>query len=140
MTTRLEYAVEVSLFSRWDALAKGSRTRIYAIYEEDGAAWKFGLAQLPHMRIENLQIGNPRTLHLYAHAPATITIERAVHRFLRRERLSGEWFRRSRRTLLVADYIKSAGEQCADVEDMGEVADVGDALAAVTFSVMEIAA
>ncbi len=132
---------EVALFHARKRLAAGAATRVYAICEEGGDAWKFGIAGDPVERLASLQVGNPRALQLYAHAPGTRELERAIHYRLRRDRLAGEWFRGSPRVLAVAELVKAAGEQCRDLDryDCGP-ADVGDSIAAVTYRIEEVLA
>jgi hypothetical protein len=111
-------------------------TRLYAICEETGSAWKFGVSDDPMKRLNGLQVGNPRRLVLYAHAPARLWMEAFVHHVLRRHRLQGEWFDASPRTLSVAHLIEVAHEQTFDVAEIlreGEALNSGDTLMALCF-------
>jgi hypothetical protein len=64
-------------------------TTVYAVY--DGTAIKIGKCRgHPKTRIETLQTGNPRPLHLLAWT--TAITEREAHRRLRSSHLPGEWF------------------------------------------------
>ena len=129
-------AFELDLWRARERLVKGSETRIYAIVEEAGGFWKFGLGGKPQERLENLQIGNPRRLTLYAHAPGTLALERYIHRVLRRHRIAGEWFAQTPRTLVVAGLIRSVQEQCVDLEDVYDgPAGPEDTIAALTSAV-----
>lgn len=127
----------LALFYQTHDLMAAPATRLYAVHQDEGALWKFGVAVDPEKRLGGLQVGNPHPLTLYAHAPATMKLEQAVHYLLRRDRVSGEWFRGSRRALVVASWIKAAGEQCADLERSGVLADAEHAVSALTFSVAE---
>lgn len=137
----LAVAAPALLYAKGDLVDNGAPTRLYAICEADGAAWKFGIGENPDKRIGTLQVGNPRRLLLFAHAPGTRALEAAIHHVLRRHRLSGEWFARSTRTLAVAALIRSAGEQCGDLDLHGlGPADAEDAIGCVTFQYEELLA
>jgi len=67
---------------------------IYAIGEIQGDAVKVGLARNVTKRLCTLQIGNPRTLRLFAIRPGTVADEKKAHTELRDHCIKGEWFRK----------------------------------------------
>lgn len=77
---------------------------IYAIQAGIGPI-KFGRALNPKQRLGELQTGNPEKLKLIGFADVGNDKEGLIHRFLRDERLNGEWFRPSVKTMAVARLI-----------------------------------
>jgi hypothetical protein len=71
-------------------------SRVYFISGIDGPV-KIGVAVEPWRRLRQIQTGCPTRLVLIADIPGSFDQERYLHEFYRRERLGGEWFRRSRR-------------------------------------------
>lgn len=137
-TESFRIAFELALYQRRPKMLQGSQTNIYCIAEDDGAAWKIGVARNPQERLATLQVGNPRPLLLYAWAPAPQALESYIHHVLRRERLTGEWFS-GRRTLAVASAIDAIQEQGDDVFTMdAQELDLEDALYILTSRVEDI--
>jgi hypothetical protein len=65
---------------------------IYAIQCGDDGPVKFGLAKNPASRLAELQTGNPAPLKLLVAVQLRDDCERTIHRWLREERVRGEWF------------------------------------------------
>lgn len=126
-TAQLTY----ELWRRRDQLTLcGRETNVYAIFDPTDAV-KIGIAEDPLKRAAHVQIGNPRELVLYAAMPATAELERFWHLALAGERLRGEWFAVSTKTLAVVGMIQAAWEQCADAVDTGGEVDAQYAIACI---------
>jgi hypothetical protein len=76
------------------AEAQGTATTfLYAIQADaPSGPIKIGVAIRPEARLEQLQIGCPYPLTLVASIPATVRIERQIHKHLAPHRKAGEWF------------------------------------------------
>lgn len=123
---------EVRLYHRRAVLLRGSFTHLYVIADAFDAV-KIGIAVKPVERLANLQIGNWRPLLLLAATPATPQLEQFIHEQLASERISGEWFTPSNRTLAVVELIVAAAEQCDDIERYEGRAEPGDTIAILTY-------
>lgn len=131
-------ALEFALYRRSESLLKGSASNLYCVAEADGVAWKIGLAVDPPDRLKSLQIGNPRSLVLYAWAPAPVALERFFHYVLRRERITGEWFS-GPRTLAIASVIESAQEIGWEMAADGAPIEAADTMHLLTSRVADLA-
>ena len=65
---------------------------VYFIQEGDSGPIKVGVAKNVKTRMNTLQVGNPRTLHLLGTMPAKVGTERVLHNRFRHSRIGGEWF------------------------------------------------
>lgn len=66
---------------------------VYLIREEDDGPFKIGWCRkFPPDRVRDLQIGNPRELHLRGAYAGTLKDEAKLHRLLSDHRIRGEWF------------------------------------------------
>lgn len=68
---------------------------------------KFGVTRNLSVRHGALQAGSPYLLEVVAKVTGSRKLEPMIHRYLHRERLHGEWFSRSDRTLEVIDLMRS---------------------------------
>jgi hypothetical protein len=67
---------------------------LYFIQEEDHGPIKIGWTKnSPRVRLEDLQVGNPRPPHIVAMMPGTILDETRLHDRFRHLNIRGEWFR-----------------------------------------------
>ena len=66
--------------------------KVYFIQEGDSGPIKIGVAKNVKTRMNTLQVGNPRTLHLLGTLPAKVGTERVLHNRFRHNRIGGEWF------------------------------------------------
>lgn len=71
---------------------------IYAIQCGDSGPIKFGVAKNPEQRLRELQTGCPERLRLLVAVNLQDWCERTIHRWLRDERIRGEWFGMSWKT------------------------------------------
>lgn len=67
---------------------------IYFIQEGTDGPIKIGRTTQGHIhvRLSQLQCGNPSPLRLLGYLPGDLGLERAMHSILARHRLQGEWF------------------------------------------------
>jgi hypothetical protein len=65
---------------------------IYAIRSGRSNLIKIGFSVEPRGRLKELQTGSPDKLELLQAWPGTRSDERRIHRFLRKNRVHGEWF------------------------------------------------
>ena len=72
---------------------------IYAIRAGQGGPVKFGIARNPKSRMSELQTGNHEKLVLSACVDIPDSCEKQIHHWLRQERLHGEWFKPTEKTL-----------------------------------------
>jgi len=93
---------------------------VYAISVKDdpSALVKFGFSCSVNTRLDSLQIGSPVRLEVVAHCRGLRHHEKMIHRYLSRERVYGEWFRRSERSDQVIAAIAS-GAIVSFLEDRG---------------------
>ncbi len=82
-------------------LAKG---QVYFV--RDGRAVKIGWALNGKERIKLLQTGNPRGLTLLGAIKGPITLERALHKHFKRNRIRGEWFTATKNLVAVISIIE----------------------------------
>lgn len=82
-----------------------TETWIYLLRGRPKSPVKIGIARDVEARISTLQTGNPDELHLLASFPGTQADELALHRYLRDERIRGEWFE-GELTEQVVDWAK----------------------------------
>jgi hypothetical protein len=69
---------------------------VYVIQSGDRDLFKIGFtSDTPRARLEELQTGNPDTLHLCAWGHGTRHDEQALHLWFEDDRVRGEWFRGS---------------------------------------------
>lgn len=79
---------------------------VYVIEASPGSPVKIGFTKgLISARIKELQTGSHAPLRLITAAPAERKIESAIHRHLKSDRLTGEWFRRSNRVRRMIERI-----------------------------------
>jgi hypothetical protein len=71
--------------------------RVYFIQAGDEGPIKIGISGSPVGRVSALQVSVAEKLRLLAHIPGGRPCEMALHKFYRRERIRGEWFRPSLR-------------------------------------------
>ncbi|MGK3995116.1 GIY-YIG nuclease family protein [Sorangium sp. So ce1024] len=81
-----------------------SRSFVYFIGTKAAAdPVKIGTAMVPAQRLKDLQGANPVELHVLASFPGNVNVERAMHGIFARDRIRGEWFRRSP---VIIDFIE----------------------------------
>jgi hypothetical protein len=80
-------------------------TNLYAIRTD--AHVKFGVSVKVRDRLKELQTGAAERLRLHGAMPATLKVEKAVHRYLAAERSHGEWFHWRPRVVAVASLIRA---------------------------------
>lgn len=85
---------------------KRTRTYIYFVREEDGPI-KIGHTGNPRMRLNAMQVGNPRPLYMLSYVDAPKEIERRLHDFFLPFRITGEWYEPT-------DVIFDAIEMCEE--------------------------
>jgi hypothetical protein len=83
-----------------------TRRYVYVIGAETGPV-KIGVAAEPVLRIRELQTGNPRELQVLAQCRGGEETEATLHSLFERERLQGEWFKRSSRVRTLIDMMAS---------------------------------
>lgn len=66
---------------------------------------KIGFSDAPTFRLKQLQDGNPFLLQLLGTRRGGKETEEKIHRYLATERLRGEWFNPSPRTLGVVEHL-----------------------------------
>lgn len=102
MTEWLETTPAVELRSA-DSLTRGDLvavpsvdppgiTAIYFIQDGEDGPIKIGSGRNPWLRLEHLQIGNPRELHIRAVVRTHRGYERELHQRFAAHRIRGEWF------------------------------------------------
>jgi hypothetical protein len=79
---------------------------IYAIRAGSDGPIKFGRAKNPLKRLKILQTGHYQKLELWAVSDLPGDCEKAIHGWLREERLCGEWFRPTDKTLDVLSDLQ----------------------------------
>ena len=69
-------------------------TNLYVIGESDEGPVKIGIGASPEKRLGELQVGNPRTLHLYTATwhESAVAIEAWLQRNLKADHIRGEWY------------------------------------------------
>ena len=85
-----------------------SKRKVYFIQEGDTGPIKIGVAKNVKIRMNTLQVGNPRTLQVIATMPAKVGTERVLHCRFRQYRIGGEWFHPSSE---IMEYIKANAVQ-----------------------------
>lgn len=91
---------------------EGRRTRLYFVQAGMRGPIKIGLADDPRSRLRELQCGNHEQLYLLASFPASVGLERFVHRRLQGVRVRGEWFQADRSLFdLIAELDDIYGEE-----------------------------
>lgn len=78
---------------------------LYAIQAGEDGPIKFGVAKSPRARLAELQTGNPNRLKLLVAVEMEHRCERLIHSWLRDERLVGEWFRVTAKTLSLLEDL-----------------------------------
>lgn len=68
-------------------------------------AIKFGFSTDPLARLETLRIGSPVLLRLVAVSEGPKELERCIHMICRPDRMHGEWFARTKRTLGIVQIL-----------------------------------
>lgn len=93
---------------------------IYAIQAGDDGPVKFGRANNPRSRLNELQTGNPQKLRLLVESDIPNEQEKWIHEWLSEYRLVGEWFKPHERVfdfvevLIDANRIKEFGYEFDD--------------------------
>lgn len=85
---------------------------IYVIGSAKGPV-KIGISCNPLMRMRQLQTSTPDKLAVLAFVSGTYDHEKALHAFYKRERLTGEWFRRSKR---IGEFIDDLNARYPEIE------------------------
>lgn len=79
---------------------------IYAIQAGEWGPIKFGTAEAPRKRLNELQTGSAEKLILQAFADIHQQNERMIHHFLREDRLEGEWFKPTDKVWKMVEVIR----------------------------------
>jgi hypothetical protein len=99
-------------------------TSVYIIGQRDRGPVKIGLSGSAGVRLAALQISSPYELFVLTEFPGGAAEEEKLHKFFEKERLRGEWFRRSRRIKTFIDMsnckvgITAALEGCVPKRKM----------------------
>jgi hypothetical protein len=90
---------------------------IYAIQAGVGGPIKFGIAQSPKQRLNDLQTANAAQLSLLVQAEWHNDKELLIHRHLRDCRVRGEWFWPTAKAMAVVDVLQDPeGDLCGHIE------------------------
>lgn len=86
--------------------------RVYFVEEDERSAVKIGFSSKAcHLRLIDLQVGNPRKLRIARTFRGTFLLEQMTHRLLAKHRLCGEWFTRGDE---VRSLLAAPGDDMAD--------------------------
>jgi Meiotically Up-regulated Gene 113 (MUG113) protein len=77
----------------------------YVIGVRDRGPVKIGFSAEPGLRLRSLQTGYPFKLEILAQCPGGEETEQRVHKLFQKEKLRGEWFKRSPRIRTFIDMI-----------------------------------
>lgn len=88
---------------------------------EDGIdAIKIGYSTDIHRRLTDLKTGSDRHLSLVDYAIGDRSIERELHRLLASERIRGEWFKQTDKTMdliyLISDFLETFDDNDEDTD------------------------
>lgn len=83
--------------------------KVYFIQAEKDGSVKIGYTANIERRIKALQTSTPQKLELLAAIPASMAIEKSLHKKYKKYRISGEWFRSSQELLDDIEKYKSNG-------------------------------
>lgn len=78
---------------------------IYAIQAGENGPVKIGWSDAPKKRVRELQTGNPQKLRLLACCEIGDDAEYFIHIYLKNEKMVGEWFSPTSKTLKVVGLI-----------------------------------
>lgn len=110
-------------------LCHGNETSLYAV--ADDQAVKLGVARNPYQRADGLQVGTSHNLVLYCAVPATVNLEKWLHKQLGQFRVRGEWFRLDPPVLAVMEVLLSVAQMCVGIEEHVGPATVEDAVSMI---------
>jgi hypothetical protein len=80
-------------------------TYLYVIGVPDQGPVKIGISAEPGLRLRALQTGYPFGLEVLAQCHGGEEAEEMVHKLFQKEKLRGEWFKRSKRVRTFIDMI-----------------------------------
>lgn len=83
----------------------GSFTSLYVIGPRDCGPVKIGISGSAEIRLAALQVGSPYELFVLTKFPGGLAEEEKLHKFFDKERIRGEWFKRSMRIKTFIDMM-----------------------------------
>lgn len=126
-TMGFEFSVAVLRESH--EILKTSSTGVYVVHDVTADRIKIGHSRDPIVRLASLAVGNSNPLELAVSTPGTVGLEKLIHRLLKEQRVSGEWFSITPYALVICELLISVNDYVRDFKSQGEVFTAADTVA-----------